>query len=103
MAWLVLLAVRIARAGAPGSGPARVPLGFFGGAAFQWVNPKAWFIALGASAAWVLPNEAMAPQVAAIAGVFLVVCLPCVLAWALLGSAAVAAAAVAGPSARVQH
>ncbi len=88
LAWLLLLAVRIARAGAPGSGPARVPLGFLGAAAFQWVNPKAWFIALAASAAWVLPGQAMGPQVAAIAGVFLVVCLPSVLAWAALGSAA---------------
>lgn len=88
LAWLLLLAVRIARAGAPGHGPAHVPLGFLGAAAFQWVNPKAWFIALAASAAWVLPGQAMGPQVAAIAAVFLVVCLPCVLAWAALGSAA---------------
>ena len=88
LAWLLLLALRIARAGAPGSGAARAPLGFVGAAAFQWVNPKAWFIALGASAAWVAPGQELWPQAAAIAGVFLVVCLPCVLAWAALGSAA---------------
>lgn len=86
--WLLWLAVQIARAGAPGQGPARPPLGFWGGAAFQWVNPKAWFIALGASAAFVIPGQAMAPQVARVAVVFFVIAAPSVLAWAALGGAA---------------
>jgi threonine/homoserine/homoserine lactone efflux protein len=88
LAWLLLLAWRIAHAGAPGGGPAQPPMGWLGAVAFQWVNPKAWFMALGAAAAWVLPGQALAPQAASIAGVFCVISVPCVLTWAALGSAA---------------
>jgi threonine/homoserine/homoserine lactone efflux protein len=87
-AWLLLLAWKIARAGAPGEGPSRPPLGFIGAALFQWVNPKAWFIALAAIPAFTTPQGDTLTQALRIAIVFAVVCLPCTLVWAALGAGA---------------
>jgi threonine/homoserine/homoserine lactone efflux protein len=39
----------------PAAASAR-PLGFLGGAAFQWVNPKAWMICIGAVGTYVPPD-----------------------------------------------
>ncbi|MGF1621316.1 MAG: LysE family translocator [Rhodomicrobiaceae bacterium] len=48
-AYLLYLAWRIAQAGRPDGASADArPLTFFEAAAFQWVNSKAWMIALGA-------------------------------------------------------
>ncbi len=48
--YLLWLAWKIAHAGAPGeSGKAGQPLTFLQAAGFQWVNPKAWAMALGAA------------------------------------------------------
>jgi threonine/homoserine/homoserine lactone efflux protein len=58
-AWIVWLAWKIARAGAPGEGACKPPLGFFGAAAFQWVNPKAWLLALAAIPAFTCPGGAI--------------------------------------------
>jgi threonine/homoserine/homoserine lactone efflux protein len=88
MAWLLVLAWRIANAGAPGSGPRRPPLGFLGAALFQWANPKAWMLAIGAAGTFIQAGHPLGPQVALIAGTFCVVCLPCVSTWAALGSMA---------------
>lgn len=88
LGWLLLLAWRIARSGAPGTGPARPPMGFLGAAAFQWVNPKAWLMAVSANALFVSPASPLPPQVAAMALTFLVLTIPCILMWAALGSAA---------------
>lgn len=86
--WLLFLAWQIARAGAPGEGARRPPLGFRGGALFQWVNPKAWLLALGTATAWTLPGQPLLPQLVLLAAVFGLVCLPCSLVWAGLGAGA---------------
>jgi threonine/homoserine/homoserine lactone efflux protein len=87
-AWLVWLAWQIASAPPPGqSGRARV-LGFAGAMAFQWINPKAWLIAIGAASEYLSPNQSLVAQLSRIFIVFLAVGLPCVLVWALLGSGA---------------
>src|SRR3546814_6861818 len=50
-AYLLYLAWRIATAGGPGQAEARGrPFSFLQAALFQWVNPKAWVIALSAVA-----------------------------------------------------
>ena len=87
-AWLLILAWKIARAGAPGEGPQRPPLGFIGAALFQWVNPKAWMIALAAIPAFTTPAGDTLAETLRIAIVFAVVCLPCTLVWAGLGAGA---------------
>jgi threonine/homoserine/homoserine lactone efflux protein len=87
-AWLVWLAWQIASAPPPGEGGRRRVLGFFGAAAFQWVNPKAWLIAVGAAGEYLSPHQSLIIQLARIFVVFLLVGMPCLLVWALLGSGA---------------
>lgn len=87
-AWLLVLAWKIARAGAPGEGPARPPLGVLGAALFQWVNPKAWMIAIAAIPAFTSPDGDSLAASLRIAAAFLLVGYPCTLAWALLGASA---------------
>jgi threonine/homoserine/homoserine lactone efflux protein len=73
IAFLCWIAWSIASApvGAPettanGAQPASRPLGFLGGAAFQWVNPKAWMICVGAVGTYV-PADAGIGLLAAMA------------------------------------
>ncbi len=61
------------------------PLSAFAGATFQWVNPKAWAVALSATAAFSVPNDATS-SLAWISGVFVVVAFACLSAWAAFGS-----------------
>lgn len=86
-AYMVFLAVHIARAGGPaeGEGSGR-PMSFLGAAAFQWVNPKAWIMALTACATYSVP-DAYAASVLVVALVFGLVNLPSIASWVLFGSA----------------
>jgi threonine/homoserine/homoserine lactone efflux protein len=86
--WLLWLAWRIATAAPPGEGGRRRLLGFTGAVAFQWVNPKAWLIAVGAAGEYLTPNQPIIIQLARIFLIFLVVGMPCLMVWALLGSGA---------------
>lgn len=86
VAYMLWLAWKIAQAGAPGEGRAKAaPMTFLQAAAFQWVNPKAWAMALGAVSAYVVEPSALA--YAAVAGVFALVNLPSVSVWAGAGQA----------------
>lgn len=87
-AWMLFLAWKIATAAPPGEGKRRPLLGVSGAAAFQWINPKAWLIALGAASEFTLPDRPLGEQLARIGLVFLAVGFPCMLLWALLGSGA---------------
>ena len=84
--YMLWLAWKIARADAPGEGRARArPMTFLQAAAFQWVNPKAWAMALGAVSAYVTEPSLWA--YAAVAGAFSLVNLPSVSLWAGAGQA----------------
>lgn len=61
------------------------PLGAMGAAAFQWVNPKAWAMVLGAVTSFARPEHILA-DVLLIAIVLLMVGLPSVTLWAAGGS-----------------
>jgi threonine/homoserine/homoserine lactone efflux protein len=87
-AWLAILAWQIASAPAPGEGGRSRVLGFFGAAAFQWINPKAWLIAAAAAGEYLSPNQPLLLQLARIFIIFLAVGMPCLMVWALLGSGA---------------
>lgn len=88
-AYLLYLAWRIATASGGGKErEASRPPSFVEGALFQWVNPKAWIVALGAIATYTVAEESLALQAVVIAGVFIAVALPSVGAWALLGAGA---------------
>lgn len=83
--YMLWLAWRIANAAAPEAraGAGR-PLTFLQAAAFQWVNPKAWMMALGAVSLYA-PGGAL-PAVLAVAAVFAAVNLPSVGLWAAMGT-----------------
>lgn len=61
------------------------PFGFLQGAAFQWINPKAWVLAVGAMAAFTLVDRAIAPQILMIAGVLGLIALPSLALWLASG------------------
>lgn len=84
VAYMLWLAWKIAHAGAPGEGRAKPrPMSFLQAAAFQWVNPKAWAMALGAVTAYVAAPSAAAYLV--VAATFAAVNLPSVSLWAAAG------------------
>ena len=87
-AWLAVLAWQIATAPPPGEGGRGRVLGFFGAAAFQWINPKAWLIAAGAAGEYLSVTHPLPEQLARIFVVFLLVGMPCLMVWAALGSGA---------------
>jgi threonine/homoserine/homoserine lactone efflux protein len=87
-AWMLCLAWQIASAPPPGQAQRRNVLGFAGAAAFQWINPKAWLIAVGLASEFTRPDEPLTGQVLRIGLVFLVVAIPCMLPWILAGRGA---------------
>ena len=87
-AYLLYLAWKVATSG-PISGTDTAhgkPLGFWGAAAFQWVNPKAWVMAVGAITTYT-PSQGYITNVFVIALVFAIINLPSVCVWAGCGSA----------------
>ncbi|MFJ7145760.1 LysE family translocator [Pseudomonas protegens] len=86
-AYLLYLAWKIARSGPmseeqQGQGQ---PLGYWGAAAFQWVNPKAWVMAVGAISTYT-PLQGYFTNVLVIAAVFALINAPSVSLWAACGS-----------------
>jgi len=89
-AYLLWLAWTIARphpAAAPDGNTSRQPLGLLPAALFQWVNPKAWIIAVGAVVTYTGQNAPIG-QTLAMAAVFGLVTLPAVLFWTAVGAGA---------------
>lgn len=83
--YLLWLAWKIATAKGLGNGEAGArPMTFLQAAAFQWVNPKGWAMALGAVTAYA-PRENYAFNVLLISLIFTVVNLPCVASWTGFG------------------
>jgi threonine/homoserine/homoserine lactone efflux protein len=62
------------------------PIGFWAAAAFQWVNPKAWVMAVTCMSTYLPPNADWA-QVTLLAGLFLVLGAPCSAFWVGFGQA----------------
>jgi threonine/homoserine/homoserine lactone efflux protein len=86
-AYLIYLAVKIARSSGIGMDETGArPMTFWQAVAFQWVNPKAWAMALGAVTTYA-PRDGYAANVLIITLVFGLVNLPCVAAWAGTGVA----------------
>lgn len=82
--YLLWLAWKIANAGRPeGSQTAARPMTFLQAAAFQWVNPKAWTMALSAITLYAPTREWIAVLLVAL--VFGCINLPSVSLWTILG------------------
>lgn len=84
--YLVYLAYRVATAA-----PTRLdvstakPLNFVQAAAFQWVNPKAWVVAVGAISAYTTSNDYFIYQVLLISAIFVFAALGSVGLWLVGG------------------
>lgn len=84
IAYLLWLAWKIANAGMPQTdGSTGRPMTFLQAAAFQWVNPKAWQMAL--TAITLYAPERTAWSILMVAAVFGAVNLPSVSSWTVLG------------------
>jgi len=85
-AYLAYMAFKLTGAYAPDEMAApRKAITFFEAALFQWVNPKAWLIAITVAAMF-MPKQADPYLASAVIFVVLaVVNLPCIAAWALFG------------------
>ena len=85
--FLAWLAWKIATAAPPSNAPdaAGTPLTFLQAALFQWVNPKAWAMALSAISAY-RPEGSGLTGVLIVAVVFGLVNLPSVSCWVVLGT-----------------
>ena len=86
-AYLLYLAWKIAGSGTPdASGKAAgKPFTFLQAAAFQWVNPKAWIMAIGAITTYT-PQDGFLVNVLLIAALFALVNCPSVGLWTVAGS-----------------
>jgi len=85
---LVWLAWKIATAHGPAAETqAARPVGFWGAAAFQWVNPKSWLACTSAAAAFLDHSRGSAGlQAALLALLFAVAALPCCFVWLAFGA-----------------
>ncbi len=82
--YLLWLSWKIANAAAPGSeSGSGTPMTFLQAAAFQWVNPKAWTMALTAISLYA-PDKTIS-AILMVALVFGIINLPCVSVWTVLG------------------
>jgi threonine/homoserine/homoserine lactone efflux protein len=83
VAYMLWLAWKIAHAAAPGEGKvAARPMTFLQAAAFQWVNPKAWAMALGAISNY---GQGGISAVLVVCIIFAGINLPSVSLWAYAG------------------
>ncbi len=84
--YMLWLAYKIATSNSRIEGKNGTPMTFLQACAFQWVNPKAWMMALGALSTYPVAGTAYFPQVFLVAVVFGVFNGPCVAVWLGLGT-----------------
>jgi|TARA_B110000438_G_scaffold32736_1_gene32389 threonine/homoserine/homoserine lactone efflux protein len=62
------------------------PFSFLQAAAFQWVNPKAWVLAIGATVTFTVISDSYVYQVLTIALIFMFFGSPCTMLWLCFGA-----------------
>ena len=82
LAWRIATTRSLAKEGKAGT----IPMTFREAAAFQWVNPKAWVMALSAMAIYTNPDQPFL-SIWIVAAAFALVNLPSVSSWAGFGTA----------------
>ena len=84
--YLLWLAYKIATSGVMrASGRGGAPMTFLQAASFQWINPKAWMMAVTAVAVYVPPAQ-FALGLGLVTLIFGVINLPCIAVWASFGT-----------------
>lgn len=90
--WLSYLGWKIFRTSSDAINPAvssrHTRLGLWGAASLQWINPKTWMMALAVISVFSTNDAQPTLKVQQLALVFFLVSLPCLSAWALLGTGA---------------
>jgi threonine/homoserine/homoserine lactone efflux protein len=89
-AFLLYLAWKLVRANAPEAAGSVKPVGFLEAVVFQWLNPKAWSIVLGAIAAFTTPGltgSAFVWEIAVFTVVSALITFPSLTIWCLFGVA----------------
>lgn len=85
LAYLLWLAWKIAHAAPPDAAPQRArPLTLWQAAGFQWVNPKAWTMALGAVTLYAATRDL--PSVLWVSGTYAAIGTFSALSWVMLGT-----------------
>jgi threonine/homoserine/homoserine lactone efflux protein len=86
-AYMLVIAWKLARsrAGPAQTGTALQPMGFWAALGFQWLNPKAWVMAVTCMGNF-LPPEAGVASIGLLALLFIAGGGPCSLAWVAFGS-----------------
>lgn len=85
-AYLLFLGWKLLWAGRVGHAQASRPLSFMQAASFQFVNPKAWVMALTTVTLFLPADSPLLAACLAMAVVLIVVNFPCITVWALFGS-----------------
>ena len=87
-AYMLLIAWKLAssRSGGAALEQPLKPMGFWAAVGFQWLNPKAWVMAVTCMSTF-LPPQAGLAQMALLVGLFVAVGSPCSFAWTAFGSA----------------
>jgi threonine/homoserine/homoserine lactone efflux protein len=87
IAYMLYLAYRITLVSAMGEARcAPKPLTFLQAAAFQWVNGKAWVIALGAVTTYTIVDQTLPLQIIALTAISVVITLLSVSCWTFFGA-----------------
>lgn len=84
-ALLLWLAWKIATAGRLSAAAAK-PVGFLGAAAFQWLNPKGWLVAVSAAGVYSLAADHPVREALILGGLFCLAAFPSGLVWLVSGS-----------------
>lgn len=84
--YLLWLAHKLWRAAEVPDASLAKPVSFLEAAAFQFVNPKAWLIAVTVVAGFISPDEGYAKQVVIACAAFAVIGIPCLAVWAAFGA-----------------
>jgi threonine/homoserine/homoserine lactone efflux protein len=85
-AYLLFLGWQILRSRGAAAGSAGKPITFWEAAGFQFLNPKAWIIALTAATLFLPPGLDPVLAISYVASIVTLVNLPCITVWALFGS-----------------
>ena len=87
--FLLWMAWKIATATPTAVVPGSKPIGFFGAAAFQWVNPKSWIVCTSAAGTFLhTAAGSVILQSSFIGGLFFTVAMPSCFLWLVLGATA---------------
>jgi threonine/homoserine/homoserine lactone efflux protein len=87
VAMLLWLSWKIATAGSSNATPEKQPLGFWGAAAFQWINPKSWLVSVAGVSTYLHPEAGnVVSQAMGFGLLFILAAFPSCFMWLAFGA-----------------